>query len=252
MTASILLATAVTWGRFNPIQSAIPIFDHRQNIVTDTLRAYARANPLGWAVEARHYGAAVNGAGVPAINHVLLQPQLAFFRKAYPQMDQSSFDQVFNRYAHIVPSMSWTPTVPQPDVISLPADPFAIPLRVDVDAGSKAPNAGGAVERVETQTLENGRLGVSIEGWGRWSGVSPGQALEVHLTSQARGHIERATAFRLARPDLVAVSGDHTAYASGFGLRLEIQTPPGGFGPFDRRDLQIVTLDPAVGRYELK
>jgi len=251
VTAAVLLTTLLTFGRFNPIQSAIPVFEKDRSVVGTALRAYAAANPKGWAIENRHYGAVLNGAGVPAINHVLLQPQLAFFRKAYPGMDRAQFDQVFNRYAHIMPSMVWEPKVVQQDLISLPADPFAIPLTVQIADLPRPVDLAGAVETLDTIQLGDGTLGVAIAGWGRWSGVVPEQGLQVRLTDPGLGRIRRATAFRLARPDLVASAGDPAAFAAGFGLRLVIE-PGVQSRPIRRGDVELVSIDPTAGHHALR
>lgn len=244
--AAVALTAAATFGRFNPVQSAEPIFRPQHSELVEVLQTYADANPKGWAVENRHYGAVVNGAGVPAINHVLLRPQLAFFRGAYPGLDEATFNHVFNRYAHIMPSMRWSPAVVQADLIALPADPFAIPLTVTAGPTGSPIAALGALERVEAVPLGVHRWGVTAEGWARWSGVEPGQALRVELADPSLGRIVQATAFRLARPDVVAARGEREAFAAGFGLRLEVETEQAA-PVFSPAGLKLVAIDPRLG-----
>lgn len=242
--AATVITALVTFGRFNPVQSAKPIFEPRPSLVLDALRAYAGDNPHGVAVETRHYGAVIVGAGVPALNHVLLQPQLAVFRQAYPGLDPASFDQVFNRYAHIKPEVRWAPAVLNADLIAAPPDPFAIPTRVTIVPVPRGAPGAGAIERVEAVDLGAGRIGVVVEGWAPWSGVDAGQGLEVALADPQAGRIVRATAFRLARPDIVAARNSPAAYAAGFGLRLEIERPSGL--PFSASDLRVAAIEPGA------
>ena len=45
VVAAVLLTAAVTFGRFNPVQPAAPIFDRRPSVVVEAFKAYAAANP---------------------------------------------------------------------------------------------------------------------------------------------------------------------------------------------------------------
>jgi len=82
-------------------------------------RRRAAADPQGFVV-----GAILNGLGVPAINHVLLMPQLDFFRPFFPELAVDRFNQIFNRYAHIVVGDVPAPIVPRPDVVIVPIHKF--------------------------------------------------------------------------------------------------------------------------------
>jgi hypothetical protein len=244
---AVLLTALVTFGTFNPIQSAVPIFAHLRSPVLDTFAAYARANPKGWAIAPGMYGSTINGAGVPAINHTLLQPQTAVFRAAYPELDAATLDAIFNRYAHIVPTTVWTPGLPLADVIAAPPDPFAIPAPVRVaNAAAPAPAAEhGSVERLTAVRLGPRRWGVLATGWTDWRGVGADQGLRVWL-DETGGRIVRATAYRLPRPDVVAALADRSAFAAGFGLRLEVEVA-GAVDAFPARRLEIVAVDAEHG-----
>jgi hypothetical protein len=114
-----------TFGRFNPVQPAHEIFAAHQSPRVVALRAEAAASPNGWIALPGMYGSLLNGVRVPAINHTLAVPQLAFFRRIFPTMPEGVFNQKFNRYAHIVPDeITAEPLVPQPDVIRVPIAPF--------------------------------------------------------------------------------------------------------------------------------
>lgn len=220
--AALLTTAVLTFGRFNPVQSAAPIFAHRHSPVLDTYAAYAAANPHGWAVAPNMYSAVLNGAGVPAINHTLLQPQPALFRAAYPDLAPQAFDDLFNRYEHLLPDLTWAPSVIQADLVSFPIDPFAIPLPVDL-AEPATGVAGEKVEKAEFVRLGPRRWGAVVAGSARWSGVDSRQRLRVSIRPEV-GRVVSARGFRLPRPDLVMAQNDPTRFAAGFGLRLEIET----------------------------
>lgn len=136
-TQALFAAAAVsgmmTYGTFNPFQQAFPIFDIPETPFLTSVREQAETNPNGWAVVPGWYGSLFSGAGVPAINHVLTAPQLAFFRRIFPSMPAEEFNHVFNRYAHIIPNDALQPPSPQADVVMVPADAFraAIPAPSD-------------------------------------------------------------------------------------------------------------------------
>jgi len=239
---SVAATAAITFGRFNPVQPAGPIFErHPSSPVLDTLRAYAAANPRGWAITTGWYGATINGAGVPAINHILLRPDLSVFRAAYPRQPSSAVNLLFNRYEHLIPDVRWSAVLLNDDVVAIPPDPFAIPLSVTTLPSAARPLAGGAVERIDAVPLGGRRWGVTAEGWASWQGVGSRQALAVSA-APSLGRIVSASAYRLPRPDIVAQRRDPTAFAAGYGLRVEVETlrPIARF-PSDQ--LHIVPID---------
>jgi hypothetical protein len=73
-------------------------------------------------------GAALNGLGVPAINHVLMAPRLEFFRPFFADLSAQEFNAIFNRYAHIMPEDVPAPFSPQLDVIVVPVNRFDVPV----------------------------------------------------------------------------------------------------------------------------
>ncbi|MBA8841620.1 hypothetical protein [Ochrobactrum sp. RH2CCR150] len=115
----------VTFGTFNPLQQAYPIFNLPNSDFLAKLRADAKTNPNGWAVVPGVYGATINGAGIPAINHVLLSPQQKFFKRFFSDLDDTAFNHAFNRYEHVVPKEGLSqPHVPQNDVVLVPLQRF--------------------------------------------------------------------------------------------------------------------------------
>ncbi|HEY3694271.1 DUF7657 domain-containing protein [Phenylobacterium sp.] len=243
---AVLLTTALTFGRFNPVQSARPIFQRHDGVALDAFRAYAAANPHGWAVAPGVYGAAINGAGVPAINHTLLQPQLEVFRRVFPDLDAAAFNVTFNRYEHLKPTVQWSPTLIQEDLAAIPPDSFATPLALELAAQpSAAAGAGGAVEEIAATRLGPARWGVTASGWSPWRGVAAGQRLRVALDPHC-GRIVQGRAFRLPRPDIIAATNDPANFAAGFGARLVVETAR-DLPSFPTGALRIESIDPQAG-----
>lgn len=124
VVALAAMANALAYGLFNPVQSAKPIFSLDKEQIRRTMIARgAQVAPDGIMMVPGHYGALLTGAGLPSINHVLYHPQLAFFRKHFPEMPATEFNTVFNRYAHVAVEGE-TPVVVQADLIRVPAKAF--------------------------------------------------------------------------------------------------------------------------------
>ena len=118
------LANVATYGLFNPVQSARPIFSLDTARIRQTmLDRGAQVAPDGTMMVPGHYGALLTGAGLPTINHVLYHPELSFFRKHFPDLPADEFNTVFNRYAHVVVEGD-KPVVMQADLIRVPARAF--------------------------------------------------------------------------------------------------------------------------------
>lgn len=131
IVTTALVANAIGFGRFNPIQRADVMFREPRGVVVERIAAIAREHPDSWVVGDSRLptnafaGAILNGLGFRSVRHVVMRPQLAFFRARFPEMDAAAFDHVFNRYAHVhvVPGLS-QPRTPQADVIQVPPEPF--------------------------------------------------------------------------------------------------------------------------------
>jgi hypothetical protein len=129
LLSAAMVTGAGTFGTFNPLQPAQPIFDVPESAFLTKVRKAAEQNPNGWAVVPGMYGALLNGAGISAINHTLTTPQVQFFTKIFPSIPESKIDATFNRYAHIIPSNSVIePRSPSPDVVLVPVKPFLDPI----------------------------------------------------------------------------------------------------------------------------
>ena len=115
------------FGRFNPLQSAVPIFAVPETDVVRQARQDEAQSPGHYVVESSFSGAVLNGLGIRSVSHVQISPQLAFFRRYFPTMDAAAFNQVFNRYAHIHVTNTNVPRITNPDVIEVPAAAFLPP-----------------------------------------------------------------------------------------------------------------------------
>ncbi|WP_116645205.1 hypothetical protein [Salinivibrio sp. HTSP] len=121
IVAMALMPNIYAYGGFNPIQSAFPIFDLHTRDVVNQLEEGANQTPPHWVVSDRYRGAILSGLGLNSFTTVLVQPQLDFFRKMYPDMEASTLNFIFNRYAHIyVSDKIQTPETPFPDQIHVP------------------------------------------------------------------------------------------------------------------------------------
>lgn len=124
-TLLVLMAAAAnlaTFGLFNPVQSAEPIFALDAEKVQEYLLSNGARHVDGNLIIANNYGALIQGAGVPSFNHVLLQPEIDVFRQYFPSMNQARFEHTFNRYAHVMFGETVMPRVRQDDLIELPLD----------------------------------------------------------------------------------------------------------------------------------
>jgi hypothetical protein len=133
---SCLIANIALFGAFNPLLSAREIFAIRRTPVTERLAKMERDDPRGWLVTPAFPGAVLNGQGFRSIQHVLLSPQLRFFRAYFPEMPDDKFNAVFNRYAHIHLGSPGEPVNPASDVVDVPLSRFRSAVRVDEEPAS--------------------------------------------------------------------------------------------------------------------
>jgi hypothetical protein len=77
--------------------------------------------PDGSLVVEGRYGALFSGIGIPAVNHTLYFPQLAYFRQRFPLMSEEAFNTTFNRYHHVMVSDVVEPRSMYADLVEVPA-----------------------------------------------------------------------------------------------------------------------------------
>lgn len=116
------LGNVLTNGLFNPVQPARPIFDMDRSAVLASMQARgARQAADGALVVEGRYGALLSGVGIPAVNHTLYFPQLAYFRARFPDMPEDRFNTTFNRYHHVMVSDVAEPRSMYADLVEVPA-----------------------------------------------------------------------------------------------------------------------------------
>ncbi|MBD7922538.1 DUF7657 domain-containing protein [Xanthomonas bonasiae] len=230
-----LLGNLLTYGLFNPIQSAYPIFSlDREQVRQNLQQRGAATDANGVIVAPGHYGALIAGAGLPSINHVLYYPQLDFFKRHFSEMSDEQFQLTFNRYAHISVGDTEAPVIVGADHIAVPASAFVAgalskpkrsapqngdPLQIHMlnarPVAAIAQSVFGHVDSISP--WENGQI--TLQGWlhapiddstkiSVWTSASPSQS----------------SAIRMLRPD-VAAAVDPALGASG--IRLTVRFAPG-------------------------
>jgi len=116
-----LVYNVMAFAGFNPIQSTHDIFSIPEDPKVLALKAYVEESNLEGLAISRHTAAAASGLSIPTYNHVLLTPQLDFFREEFPDLDDTTFNTVFNRYTHVAfNSKIDEPKLVQADYIELP------------------------------------------------------------------------------------------------------------------------------------
>ena len=230
----VAAANVFGFGRFNPVQPSRAIFDVPQTAVLRSKSA---------VFETPHYGAVLNGLGFRSVDHVLMSPQLEFFRKYFPAMDAGRFTWIFNRYATVHGSARAMPAATMLDGIEMPAEVF-VPVRnlrhVEIGGFSREactmPSAGG-VDRVTTQGDQ-----LLIEGWAPWIGEAASQGIRVLSAHPVRGSLVTIT-----RPDVAEWVSDYGKVKAGFRLMVS----SGDGKPVPSSELVIVALGTADGERRL-
>jgi len=140
---------ALTFGLFNPLQSAYPIFSINQSAVKQhLLSSGATATQSGALIVPGDWGALINGAGIPSFNHVLLYPQLGMFKKYFSQLPANQFNNLFNRYEHVSFAPSGGAELVQADLVKLPID------RIEHPALSSKSTVQAAWARIDSFTWQ--------------------------------------------------------------------------------------------------
>ena len=258
IVTAVVIAAAGTFGRFNPIQSARPIFKTPETPLVRAMRDMAAAHPKGWAALEGRHGAIFNGLGIRTINHALLVPQREFFRPFFPDLPPDQFNFFFNRYVHIGLTMTDKLELRRADYVVLPIQRFGLELPVDSDPevdpslNGEVPNAGH-LDGISIKRLDSGNWLVVVRGWAPFERWHPRQRLTVKLASGwlPAATILGATAVRLPRPDVVTSLSDPALNLSGFVLMIELQVN-GNLEAVPSEALSISSLDPTRGRHAIK
>lgn len=211
-----LLAGLLLFGRFNPLQSAWPIFNHPPNAWTKAMDQLAAQNKGVLAVTGVP-GAIANGLGYRSVSHVTAVPQLNFWRDRFPQMPQTEFATIFNRYSRVDVLEQDYPSMVYADTVGVPVDLFqkTAPVRY-----MPHPMKGLAIKgHIDRAVVENGYL-VMI-GWGAWTGPVIAHELEVTLAPATSGK-DVPRQFLMVRKDLPIATNQEISALNGFSLRIAL------------------------------
>lgn len=219
-TALLVACTMVNvlvLGRFNPIQSAKPLFEEPQHLLAQTLSNHVDQQGVLAVQKDGLIGATLNGMGFKAVAHLNVTPQWSVWQHTLGSMDAES-THLFNRYAHIRLSPSEVPVLLENDQVGVPS--FLFRARPAVSYSRIAPQSvqqeDGLVERVEKK---DGRLVLS--GWAPWSGQDTDRELRVVDRSSAHGNLQ-VSLVDLERWDRVFASKGADYLLSGFVLTITV------------------------------
>ncbi len=209
-----LLAGVLLFGRFNPLQSAWPIFNIPPNQMTKAFDQLA-ANNGGILAVTGLPGAVGNGLGYRSLGHVTAVPKLTFWRKLFPDMPVAKFDTIFNRYAHIIPAAENAPRLLLNDAVIVPVSLFQKTAQVRyLPSPMQSLQLEGHIDRA---VIESGDLVVS--GWGSWTGPLDSHELEVSVIAATFGPPMRSL---VIRPDLPLATARRVSALNGFMLRIRL------------------------------
>lgn len=209
-----LLAGVLLFGRFNPLQSAWPIFNHPPNQITKAFDQLA-ANNGGILAVTGLGGAVGNGLGYRSLSHVTAVPKLAFWRKQFPDIPIDKFDMIFNRYSHIIPAAENAPRLLQGDAVIVPVSLFQKSAQVRyLTSPMQSIQLEGYIDRA---IIESG--GLVVSGWGAWTGPLESHELEVSVTAPTSGPPVRSLSIRA---DLPPATAQKVSALNGFTLRIPL------------------------------
>jgi hypothetical protein len=202
------LTNMLTFGTFNPLQSAKPFF---RDYTTGTIgQLREQQSKDGLIVLPRWYGAALNGLGVRAINDTLISPQRDFFAEQFPGMDSERINDVFNRYGHVIPEFVEAP-YSSGDQIHVPIQSFLKGNGLTLIDTITVPEASGNVSSYSVLRTKGGAYQVEIAGWSDLGAPNASAGMGYNAPAwKALGVI------REPRPDVANAYSDPRLVLSGF------------------------------------
>lgn len=213
-----LVFGVVVFGRFNPLQSAWPIFNLQPNEIVKYLQQKEKEND-GVLVFPHLHGAVANGLGFRSLSHTTAVPQMDFWKKSFPELPADELNQIFNRYSHVVPDLMLHPRLQQTDAVQIPIDRFTQLSNVTVvdDYDSGVQKIGGySVEKKFPDAL-------LINGWGGWSSAPDEHGIEVMSEPRIAGKIEMIP---MVRADLPINTSQRFSALNGFKLLIPTAAMP--------------------------
>ena len=246
VTAMAVIDSVLAFGWFNPVQSAHAIFTHDRSPLLEAAATLRDANPRGWAAIPGIGGMSLNAFGVRALNHVLMVPDPAFFKKAFPEWPEAEVVTTFNRYAHVHPVFAATLSNPQADVARVPLFDVGTPLPVaPMQPNGAASERVKSIESVSIESADGANIRVVIKGWAPFRWITPDQRLQLSMRA---GEMLSARAVRLPSLEVAKDKSDKAYATAGFGLEIILRgaTPkPDDFELTARTETgRLVLLEP--------
>lgn len=228
-----LVFGALFFGRFNPLQSAWPIFNLKDNSVVEYLRKQEKSNN-NLLVAMDLPGSTANGLGFRSLSHVTPVPHLDFWKKHFPEIPEHKFNYIFNRYSHINPYPALHPSLRQSDSLEVPINRF---LKM---------NEALLVTSYSTNLKKQGFINLEknyddaivFNGWGGWQNVIGDRDVEIKVEPLPPQPIEWITMVRI---DLPLNTDNKISALNGFRLTL-----PGNSGKMPDC-LSMITVDKNTG-----
>jgi hypothetical protein len=247
LLACAAVANFTAFGTFNPLQSAVPIFHPPEIPLRASLDRLASRHEQNWLVMKGSDGAWPNMFGYSSVSHVLYAPQLEFFRRLFPSLPESEFQNLFNRTFYPFLSGRTRPELIGDAAMLVPIEVFD-PPRIDVQlsrAERKDMPRAGMIENVWVYRQANAAY-LFVDGWARMDGSDPATRLSV----ATRLPVASATAYPWLRGDVARKLGDPTLALSGFEIRLTLATPATN-AAIASEPLCVVSESPTAGRFLL-
>lgn len=266
LIAGAACVNLVTFGAFNPVQSAYPMFSMDKSKILAHLKQVGGVVADGAIAVPGDYGALINGAGISSFNNVMLSPQKIFFARYFGDLTPGQFNFVFNRYNHLSFNTGSAINVPSPDSVSLPLEEFVAQVR----SGGNSSRAGtrrqtaieigppafhafhprvvlnvsnracslDAIDGISTRKSVDVNAG-SVVSLGGWAGDGAGGALgEGQVVLEGLG-VSYAASFTTGgkRPDVARAFGSREMLMSGYNLAASLRNvSPGMYS------LRVVSL----------
>ncbi|MEJ5125682.1 hypothetical protein WH367_06450 [Comamonas sp. MYb21] len=203
---------ALFFGRFNPLQSARPIFNIKDNEIVKYWRDQEKANN-NLLVAMDLPGATANGLGFRSLSHVTPVPHMDFWHRSLPSTPSDQINYIFNRYSHINPYPALQPSLRQADSVEVPVNQFAKTNKaIVIDNYSLELPKQGSFNTEKTYPDA-----IVFNGWGGWQGEMNSRRIEVMVEPASPQDIEWITMVRL---DLPINTDNKISALNGFRLTL--------------------------------
>ena len=243
MLAAVLGINAILFLRFNPLQSADPIFDIPDSNTVELLKVQQEQTPGAYLAVEGYRAAVLNGLGFRSVSHLLISPKPEFFRQYFPNMDRERFDYVFNRYGAIAPREIPLPNAPDVDNIEVPIEVFR-PIRNLRRAAAETGDGRCPAVRESVNTfglsLRSQDGETTIEGWAPWIGESASQTIFI----RTRRPVAIRSVTTVRRLDVAESVHNYQMEKAGFRVVLDAQD----HGPLSLGDMRIAANGTPSGR----